>query len=165
MTYKRVVDVKAQGYSKEQCDEMLEKLQQAKVFEKKGQAINFFIRGHYVYESREHLLEMFKKVSETNPATFTLYTDEQYWIGEHAMKNPVTPENITELRETIEFLGPENVYLQVSDEIRQELDLRALSNPRATPNNAPMRVLMNSISLIPLIAVTFVGIFGFEINE
>lgn len=162
------VDEIAQGiYSKAITDKMFEMLKRAGVFEMKRQAINFFIRGHYVHRSLEHLKELWENVNKTNPVTFTIYTDEQYWFGENLISKPLFPENITALREAITFLGPENVYLQVSDEIRADLDLdldlRELSNKRSTTTkSAAMLNRMNFISLVPFISVTFIGIFVFH---
>lgn len=145
-------------YKKENTDEMYAKLKKAKLDEKIGQPINIFIRGHYAYRSRENLLDLYEKLKKTNPVTFTIYTDEQYYFK----KDPVTPQNITELREAIQFLGPENVYLQVSDEIRADLDLRGLSNPRPTRSTAPPMVRWNFISLIiASVAVKLFEIFSF----
>lgn len=100
-----------------------------KVDQRIGQPINSFIRGHYANRSRENLMDLYKKLSKSNPVTFTLYTDEQYY---RRNQSALTPINIVELRDAIEFLGPQNVYLQVSDEIRADLDLRGLSNSRST---------------------------------
>lgn len=151
------------SYDKIHTDKMFDMLKNAKVDKKKGQPINVFIRGHYANRSRENSMDLYKNLNKTNPVTFTLYTDEQYWFNDTTnMNNPaITKHNTSELREVIEFLGPENVYLQVSDEIRAKLELRGLSNQRPTINSAPSLVQMKFVSLITFIGVKFVGIFVF----
>lgn len=145
MTWKNTA-IKEGTYKKSNTDKMYGMLKEAGV--DKGQPINFQIRGHYAYRSRENLMDLYRKLNETNPVTFTLYSDDQYYF----IKNALTPPNITEMREVIQFLGPENVYLQVSDEVRADLDLRGLSNPRPRStinvNSAPPFLQLNFLSLI-----------------
>lgn len=173
MTYKRVIEhtnpAIIYGYFKKNTDEMFELLKNTGVTKKKGQPINLFIRGQYANKSREHLLDLYEKLNKTNPVTFTLYTDEQYWFNDtlnnFTINFPVHPENIPALRDFIQFIGPDKVYLQVSNEIRADLDLRGLSNQRPAISSAPGIVQMEFISLIVFIALVgaeFVEIFVFQ---
>lgn len=137
-------------------------LQEAEIEKRKGQAINFFIRGHYANRSRKHLSSLFEKLSKTNPVTFTLYSDEQYYPDEYCDDGKTfkrTPANITELRDAIMFFGPENVYIQVSDEVRADLQLYNLPNPRASNKDSASIIQLDLLSLIAFIVLKFVEIF------
>lgn len=149
-------------YNKENTDRMYAKLQEAGVDKRIGLPINFLIRGHYANRSRENLMDLYQKFNKTNPVTFTFYSDEQYYRG----KRNVTPLSIPEMRDAIQFLGPENVYLQVSDEVRADLELRSLSNPRPRPRStiisAASFVHLNFIPMIiAFTAVKFVELIVF----
>lgn len=160
VTCKRAVEDRS--YSKSNTDEMFRLLKEAGVDKIKGQAVNIFIRGHYANRSRDDLMELFKKVNETNPVTFSLYTDEQYWFNETSDTKPkkdLTPPNIPETRAAIEFFGAENIYLQVSYEIRAELDLRRLSNPRASTISVSSVAQLNCFLLIAFVAKQFIENF------
>lgn len=119
------------GYDETVTGAMLTKLQNAKVHENKDQEINLFVRAHYAYKSKENLKKLFDKLHENNPVTFTIYSDEQYWFS-----GSLTDLKIDELKKAIEFFGFENVYLQVSDKIRDELKLYNLPNKSRKPYSA-----------------------------
>ena len=152
----KISDPEVGVYKKSNTDKMFGMLQEAGVDKMIGQPINFFIRGHYAYRSRENLLDLYQKLNRTNRVTFTLYSDEQYYE-----ENQTTPLNISEFRDAIEFLGFENVYLQVSDKVRADLGLHNLANLRATINSAPLSIQMHFILMIAFIAVKCVEFFVF----
>ena len=159
------------SYNKSDIDEMYNLLKEAGVDKMKEQAINILIRGHYANRSRDNLMDLYKKLNETNPVTFTIYTDEQYWFNEttddpNKPKRGVTPQNIEDLRAVIRLFGAENIYLQTSDDIRSELDLHGLSNPRALYNSTSSFVYLNFILANMFIAVKLIENFVFdEIND
>lgn len=145
-------------YKKTNTDKMFNMLKDAGVIKEKGKPINFFIRGHYANRSRDSLMDLYKKLNETNRVTFTLYSDEEYYTG----RGTVTPPNIPEYRDVIEFLGPDKVHLQISDEIRADLDLHGLSNPRSKDKKSAATIVQfNFILLTVFITVKLVENFAF----
>lgn len=144
-------------YKKKHTDEMFDMLTKAGVDKIEGQTINFFIRAHYANRSREHLMDLYEKLNKTNTVTFTLYSDEQYWF-----KGGLTPLDKDAFSDVIKFLGPENVYLQVSDDVRANLSLHSLSNPRAMINSVPSFVQLNFIWLFSFISMKFAEILVFH---
>lgn len=117
-------DVATGSYKKENTDAMLKILLDAGV-DKKGLDINILVRGHYANRSRDSLMELYKKLDETNPVTISFYQDDEYKpTGE------IFPLNAAELRDAIFFFGPENTFIQVSHDMRNELNLIKLPNSR-----------------------------------
>lgn len=155
------------GYTKKSTDDMFRMLHEAEI-DKKNQTINLFIRGNYAHKSLNHLMDLYKKLKETNEVTITLYSDEQYFHEELCdddnPKIPRTEPNIKELREVIDSFGPQNVYLQVSDKIRADLRLYGLKNEYRPPysNAASSFIRLDSVSLILFIVVKFVENFLFH---
>lgn len=128
-TTMKYLEVDEGEYKKEHTDRMFNKLIEAGVNKKKGLPINILIRGHYANRSRENLMDLYKRLSKTNPVSFTLYADEEY------MEHPkLTPQRIPVLRDAIEYFGFDKVYLQISENVRADLDLTGISNPRRTIN-------------------------------
>lgn len=138
------------AYDKTHTDKMFNMLQTAEVDKIERQTINFFIRGHYANRSRENLMDLYEKLNRTNTVTFTLYSDEQYQTDDLGI-----PLNMTEMRDAIQFFGPENVYLQVSDEIRSELNLNRLSNPRDSINGVASLAEVELLTLIMFVVLHF----------
>lgn len=134
-------------------------LQTAGVDKRKGQPVNFFIRAHYANRSRDDLMDLYKKLNDTNTVTFTLYSDDQYYF-----KGGLMPLNIQEVKDAIRFFSPEKSYLQVSDEIRAALELNGLSNPRVSINSALTIDQWSLLLLIVFSVVNFVGNFVFHKN-
>lgn len=165
-TTRKCLEADTGEYKKANTDNMFDMLQAAGVDRMNGQAINFFIRAHYANRSRENLMDLYQKLNQTNPVTFTIYSDDLYFFKKKCTDDkPITPLNITAVRDAIMFFGAENVYLQVSDEVRSELHLIGLPNPRATTktiNSAPSIVTLNFYAFLGFVAVKFVEIFGFH---
>lgn len=158
-------------YTKANTDLVFKMLQEAGIEKMKGQPINFFVRAHLANRSRENLMELYEKLNPTNPVTFTMFSDEQYfpyfWCNQERSAHIKSP-NITELRSAIMFFGAENVHLQVSDETRTALNLIGLPNPRATiqsTNGAASLVSYNSfLVLVAFMIVKFVYVHYSSLN-
>lgn len=139
-------------YKKIHTDEMFNMLKMAGVVAMKGQAVNILIRSHYAYRSRQNLMDLFKKLSQTNPVTITFRTDAQY----HPKNGTWDPLNITEFREAILFFGHENVHLQVTDEVWDELEFdNNLPSSRASTSAAQSLLKVNRNLLFMFAAPIF----------
>lgn len=137
-------------YKLNDTNEAIGWLKDAGVDQKKGQEINFFIRAHYAYRSREALKDLYNQLQKNNPVSFTIYSDDLYWFDPN---DPVKPINYTELNEAIDHLGREHVHLQVSDQVRQDLNLPGLPDPRAKTKNASEIVQLSVLSTVLLILI------------
>lgn len=120
-------------YDKDDTDHMFNMLEKVGATNMTDLELNFFIRSHYVHRSRNNIMDLFNKLKRTNPVSITIRSDEQYHVSPDSPDSPDTnetikPTNFSELDEAIAFFGYENVYLQVTDEIRFALKFNKLRN-------------------------------------
>lgn len=151
-------------YEETHTKEAYDLLEKAKVLRMKDQEINFCLRGHYAFRSREALAKLFGKVNTTNPVTVTIYEDEVYWDKQlEKTYNCIAEPLITkEVREAINTFGAEHVYLQMGPETNAKLQFTGLDNPPRPDFEkflTSATVKLNDLSMVMLIISNFLGIF------
>lgn len=112
--WKTIWDKKSnQTYKKENADQMMNVLRQNKIntFNFKDVAINFPIHAGYALKSRDVLKSFYDLVKQTNPVTYTVWSEK----GDDV--------NATDLKNFIVSYGMENVYIDLHDDLRKKLNL------------------------------------------
>lgn len=102
-------------YTEKHIDDMIEAIERNRINET-THSITFPVRAGIAAQSGKSLKKLLDHVSKTNTATLTVWS------------SPWDAVNVTALREVIKSFGVERVYVDVPDDLYNELGLSAASS-------------------------------------